>query len=842
MSMQRTPLGLVVCFVSLLSQVQLARAESEDRPNILWITAEDMSPVLGCYGDEYASTPHLDRFAKESVRYTKAFATAPVCSPSRSCLINGVYAPSQGTHNMRSASEIPDEFRGFPSFLREAGYYTSNNVKTDYNSASWEKIIAASWDESSATAHFRKRPKGRSFFSVFNLMTSHQSRSMVWPRERFVKEVQSRRSKDEIHDPAKAPLPPYYPDTPVVRRTVARFYDCVTAMDKEVGAILAQLEKDGLADDTIVFFYSDHGSGMPRHQRALLDSGMRVALMIRFPPKFQHLAPGPPGTVSDRLVSFVDFAPTVLELAGLDVPEFMQGEVFLGKDAAPPREYVFGHRDRVDEVIDLARSARDGRYLYIRNYMPHLGYNQPTAWPDLGEIRHELYRTARNGTMTPPQRHFAGPTRAVEELYDCREDPQNLVNLAKSEKHGKILERLRLAHAKHVRETRDLGFLPETDANYARGKRTLWKFARAGGGFDLDTLVRAAECVGVAGEPAFLAHLGNPNRSVRYWGAVGLSASPKISELAMRELEKSLGDLSATVRIESANVLVRHGRAKLALPVLGRALEHADLQVVLFAARTVELLVERAASLRPAMHRADERTRRIRPEETPATMVQVGEVDTAMFIGFSTQAFLKTEVGVKESIVWKASPWIDLFDGKSLDGWTARTKKPNDPRAEMKVEDGEIRLISKGANLWVTHREVFGDFELEAEAWMPEAYNSGLGFRCTSKGRMLGYQCEIDRGKSGSIYAIGKGWVWPKAPEERTRFREQTRGAFRDGEWNRFRVRAVGQRVQVWVNDVLASDVVDEKFADGVVAIQHHGKGDVHRFRKIRVRKLERVK
>ena len=182
MSMQRTPLGLVVCFVSLLSQVQLARAESEDRPNILWITAEDMSPVLGCYGDEYASTPHLDRFAKESVRYTKAFATAPVCSPSRSCLINGVYAPSQGTHNMRSASEIPDEFRGFPSFLREAGYYTSNNVKTDYNSASWEKIIAASWDESSATAHFRKRPKGRSFFSVFNLMTSHQSRSMVWPR------------------------------------------------------------------------------------------------------------------------------------------------------------------------------------------------------------------------------------------------------------------------------------------------------------------------------------------------------------------------------------------------------------------------------------------------------------------------------------------------------------------------------------------------------------------------------------------------------------------------------------------------------------------------------------
>ena len=207
---------------------------------------------------------------------------------------------------------------------------------------------------------------------------------MVWPYARFVKEVQSRLMRAQIHDPARVPLPPYYPDTPIIRRTMARFYDCVTVMDQEVGAILKQLEEDGLAEDTIVFFFSDHGSGLPRHKRALLDSGLHVPLLIRFPDKFKHLAPARSGATSDRLVSFVDFGPTVLNLTGVDLPSEMQGQAFLGDDQPPPRKYVFGHRDRVDEVRDLARSIRSRRYLYIRNYMPHLGYNQPTAWPDQG--------------------------------------------------------------------------------------------------------------------------------------------------------------------------------------------------------------------------------------------------------------------------------------------------------------------------------------------------------------------------------------------------------------------------------------------------------------------------
>ena len=241
-------------------------------PNILWITAEDMSPTLGCYGDSYATTPHLDRFAKTATRYDNAFAASPVCSPSRSTLITGMYNVTTGTNQMRSGFPLPTGVKGFPSFMRRAGYFTTNNVKTDYNTGDAARLIEESWDESSPKAHWRspKRAPEQPFFAVFNIMTSHQSRSMVWPFEAFEKHVQSQLSPGEVHDPAGAPVPPYYPDTPGVRRTVARYYDCVTAMDKRVGEILAELEEDGLRDDTIIFFYSDHGSGMPRHKRLLL--------------------------------------------------------------------------------------------------------------------------------------------------------------------------------------------------------------------------------------------------------------------------------------------------------------------------------------------------------------------------------------------------------------------------------------------------------------------------------------------------------------------------------------------------------------------------------------------
>ena len=625
----------------LLSLLGLcAGIHAADQPNILWITAEDMSPTLGCYGDEYSVSPNIDRLAKESVRYTKAFASAPVCSPSRSCLITGCYPTSLSTQQMRSGFAIPEDMRGFPEHLRKRGYYTSNNVKTDYNTGNYAGIVKHSWNESSATAHWRKRPeKAQSFFSIFNLMTSHQSRSMVWPYARFKEEVQNKLSPGDIHDPKKVTLPPYYPDSQLIRRELARFYDCVSAMDKEVGAILSQLEEDGLMENTIVFFYSDHGSGMPRHKRALLDSGMHVPLLIRFPKKWQHFAPGKPGSTTDRLVSFVDYAPTVLNLLGLPIPEAMQGEPFLGSKSAPPRRYVYGHRDRVDEVRDLARSVRDQRYLYIRNYMPHLGYNQPTAWPDNGEIRHDFYRLTSEQKMSAAQWHFAGPTRPVEELYDCEVDPQNLENLAGSEKHQKILNRLRKAHRKHITQTVDLGFLPESEAWEMFTKKTGWELGQAGK-VKMRPIQKAAAQVGVADENALAKNLRSKNASIRYWGAMGLAHLKALEPKTKAQLLKALKDSSPAVRVEAANTLARHSDPKPAVKALIKDLAHENLIIVTHAARTLELLGPKAIAAKVPMAAALKRAETIRPPDTPATVVLPGDKDLAMFVAFSCRAFL----------------------------------------------------------------------------------------------------------------------------------------------------------------------------------------------------------
>ncbi|MCU0979804.1 MAG: sulfatase, partial [Pirellulaceae bacterium] len=448
------------------------------RPNVLWITAEDISPDLGCYGDAYAVTPHLDRLAREGVRYTHAFATAPVCSPARSCLISGLYATSLGTQHLRSLFPIPDQFPGYPAYLRKAGSYCTNNEKTDYNTANERALIAASWDECSGRAHWRKRPAGQPFFSVFNLMVSHQSRASVWSWEQFETAISQILAPAERHDPDRAPVPPYYPDTPTVRRTLARYYDCVTAMDKEVGRILDELAADGLAEDTIVFFYGDNGRGLPRGKRTLYDTGLREPLIIRFPQKYQHLAPAAPGQTVDRLVSFVDFAPTVLSLTGLPPPPHMQGVAFLGPHAGPPRDAVYGARDRVDEAYDLARSVRDRRYLYIRNYAPHLSWNQPEGFSDNAPMRQEITRLAAGGKLNTAQLAYAGPCKPLEELYDTAADPHQVHNLAASPEHREVLERMRQLHRQGVLETRDLGFLPEAEVWQRCAGRTPWQLAQ----------------------------------------------------------------------------------------------------------------------------------------------------------------------------------------------------------------------------------------------------------------------------------------------------------------------------------------------------------------------------
>jgi len=595
------------------------------RPNILWITCEDMSPNLGCYADAFATTPNIDRLARQSVRYTNVFVTAPVCSPVRSCLITGVYASILGTANLRSRMPIPAEMEGHGSYLRAAGYYCTNNVKTDYNTSNEPAIIRASWDECSPKAHWRGRRGGQRFFSIFNDMTTHQSRTMVWPYEQFRKQIQSRLAPGERHDPATAPLPPYYPDTPVVRRTVARYYDCITAMDKNVGRILKELEADGLADETIVFFYSDHGAGLPRHKRLLLDSGMRVPLLIRFPRKYRHLAAAKPGETVDRLISFVDFPPTVLSLAGLAIPEYMQGRPFLGRGAGRPRKYVYGARDRVDEAFDLARSVRDANWLYVRNYMPHVSYNQPSYYSDLGEIRNDITRLAKAGKLTSAaQKHYAGPTRPLEELYDTANDPHQIRNLAGEPKHKPRLEKMRSALRRWLIETRDLGFLPELDmAARSRGS-TPYEMARKPGAYPLERILAAAELVGTGpgAMPKQIELLKDSDDAVRYWAAVGLRALGAKARAAREALTASLSDASPAVRVEAAWALAELGRAEKPLDLLVKELDGANRRAALRAARALQMLGEKARPALAAMERALAAARK-------------GKGDPSMFIRFA---------------------------------------------------------------------------------------------------------------------------------------------------------------------------------------------------------------
>lgn len=629
----RTWFGLALA--SLMAGSLSEAAESPARPNLLWITAEDLSPHLGCYSDPYALTPHLDRLAARGVRYTRAFATAPVCSPARSTLITGLHATSLGTQRLRSQFPVDREVRGFPAWLREAGYYCSNNAKTDYNLRDEAAFIADAWNESSPRAHWRNRQPGQPFFAVVNLMTTHQSRTSVWSPEEFEREVGSKLKAIERHDPAAANLPPYYPDTAEARRAWARYHDCITRMDQEVGELLVQLEADGLAQDTIVFFFGDHGMGMPRGKRVLHDSGLRVPLIVFFPEKWRHLAPAPAGGDTDRLVSFVDFAPTMLSLADLQVPPHMQGVAFLGLKAGKARQYVHGARDRVDEVFDLSRSVRDERWLYIRNYMPHLSWMQPERYSDGSTFRQEFRRLAAAGQLGWGPQTYAAPRRALEELYDAHADPHQLNNLASDPAHRERLTTLRGELRRWLVETRDVGFLTEPQVWERIGKeRSPRELARDPHGYPLGDLLQAAEEVGrPEATPKQLAWLAHPDDGVRYWAAVGLQATARSVGLSPSDrsaVRERLAEPSPVVRIELAATLNALSPSKESLAVLEQALNDPVPEVVLHAARAVELLGPRAQPLLPAMRRTLER-------------VLGQEGDPPMFIRFSLEAALEAE-------------------------------------------------------------------------------------------------------------------------------------------------------------------------------------------------------
>ena len=557
---------------------------SLEKPNILWITCEDVSPRLGCYGDELAVTPHLDKLAGQGVRYTKAFATAPVCAPSRSCLITGVYATSLGTQHLRSEVKLPEKIKCFPEYLRAAGYYCSNNYKKDYNF-----IDVNVWDESSHEAHWRKRRPGQPFFSVFNFVSTHQGQ-INGTDEQFETNYGSKLEDEERHDPAEILLPPYYPDTLFVRKIWARYYDLITFMDKQVGDLLGQLEADGLADNTIVFFYADHGLGIPRFKRTLYDSGLHVPLIVRFPGQYQHFSPGRPGDTIDGLVSFVDFAPTVLSLADLPVPAYMQGRAFLGSQSKSPRKYLFGASSRVDEAYEFSRCVRDGRYKYIRNYLPQLPYIQPSEYPDRAEIMQELRRFAAEGELSPEQKMLWAATKPVEELYDTMEDPHEIDNLIGHRDKKAVLERLRKTLHAWMLQSRDTGLFPEAEMHIRAEGSTPYTITRNARKYPQRRILAAADLVGKGPDniPKLIRLLGDSDSVVRYWAVMALDALGPQAAPATEALEGVLEDTSPNVRFAAAGILCRAGLCEEALTVLADGLTEEREETVLYAAREIQ--------------------------------------------------------------------------------------------------------------------------------------------------------------------------------------------------------------------------------------------------------------
>ncbi|MCH2610292.1 MAG: sulfatase-like hydrolase/transferase [Pirellulales bacterium] len=599
-------LAILSVFSMFWGNSQATGAEPANTPNILWISCEDISPHISCFGDPHAITPNIDQLAKEGVRYTNCFTTAGVCAPCRSGIITGMYQTTLGTHHMRCVAKLPSSIKPFPIYLRELGYYCTNNSKTDYQFSHPK----TTWDASSSKAHWRNRAdKNQPFFAVFNFTGCHESGIASKSKYESVTKVLN---ADQRQIASKlTTFPPYYPDTEICREDWKRNYELITAMDHWAGNIVKQLKEDGLYENTIIFFWSDHGIGLPRAKRWLYDSGTHVPLVVRIPEAMRSGGQGESGSTTDELISSIDFGPTVLNLAGIDIPNHIQGRAFLGDDLTTKRKYVYGARDRMDERYDIIRMVRDKQFKYIRNYEPLKTYYQYMNTPEKGATMKELRTLFESGNLAAiPARYFAD-TKPVEELYDTHVDPHELNNLAANPIYRDILRNMRTVHQQWVVESRDLGLIAEPiliEKQKLLGDQ--YSILRSS---DDPTLAKRVATVALAASsgpdaiPDLVAALDDKDPAVRFWGATGLGTIGMKASATQSKLISMLDDSSVVVRVAASRALCRMSKPSAALECLTEVLTigaqwerlHAAIVLDEVDDQAIPVLAEMKAALKP---------------------------------------------------------------------------------------------------------------------------------------------------------------------------------------------------------------------------------------------------
>lgn len=538
------------------------------RPNILWISAEDIGPQFGCYGDPHAITPNIDRLASQGTRYTNAYTTAGVCAPCRSGIITGMYQNSIGTHHMRCNSILPSWLKPFPKALKESGYYCTNNSKTDYqfSKPSTNEI----WDQSGSRAHWKNRKKDQPFFAVFNYTGCHESGIAS---ESKYKSVTANLTAKERQNPNKiTTLPPYYPDTPAVREDWKRNYELITAMDSWAGSLIKEIKDQGLYEETIIFFWSDHGVGLPRAKRWLYHSGTHVPLIVRIPGQLA-------GKVDHQLVSSIDFGPTVLNLAGIKVHDKLQGRAFLGKNLSAPRKYVFGARDRMDERYDIIRAVFDGRFRYIRNFEPLKPYYQYMNTPEKGATMREIRRAENESSLTVAGKLFSSSEKPVEELYDIKVDPHEINNLASDSKYLSKIKLMRNVMSNWQSTIGDIGLIPEAEIEIQEkqsGSRFEIMNGKESDSNHIQQLVSVATKAseGISALDDLIRASTSNDPVIRYWAMTGIGNIGKnAGEVAKKISIDAMKDDSPSVRIAAARAVAKFGEIDSALGLLKNELK-----------------------------------------------------------------------------------------------------------------------------------------------------------------------------------------------------------------------------------------------------------------------------